>query len=296
MVYVSFAPRRHPARERRKKDGTMGNWQISESGTDLALDPQGRGEMTFTVTNASTAADRAVLTVNPLDGAADGWFTVTEPMRPVAAGASVLFPVAVAVPSGVAAGTFGLQGVAYSADTDPSETSATSKRVSLTVGAAAAPPRKGLPWWVFAAAGAAVLLVVIVFAVLLLGGGDDDGEATAATETTVTTDTTTGAGGGIIRTIPRDLDIFVPSTTTTVPPPELVEVVDTVGEPRATALALLSDDFDVRVEVDCILRPLSFTNPLVEDQDPRTGEHPRGSEVVIVTGPPILGNPCPKEP
>ena len=75
-----------------------GNWQIGESGTALALDPQGRGEVTFTVTDASTTADRAVLTVNPLDGAADGWFTVTEPMRPVAAGASVVFPAGVAVP------------------------------------------------------------------------------------------------------------------------------------------------------------------------------------------------------
>src|SRR5262245_30766273 len=126
----------------------MGNWQIGESGTAFALDAEGRGEVTFTVTNASTAADRAVLTVHPLDGAADGWFTVTEPMRPVAAGASAVFPVAVAVPPGVATGTYGFQGVAYSADTDPSETSATSKRVALTVGEAAAAPATGLPWWV----------------------------------------------------------------------------------------------------------------------------------------------------
>jgi len=272
----------------------MGNWQIGESGTALALDPQGRGEVTFTVTNASTAPDRAVLTVNPLDGAADGWFTVSEPMRPVDAGASVVFPVGVAVPPSVAAGSYGLQGVAYSADTDPGETSATSKRVSVTVGAGAAPPGKGLPWWVYAAIAAAVLLVVIVIAVLLLGGGDD-GEDSAATETTVTTDTTTAAGGGligggVIRTIPRD--IFVPSTTTTAPI-ELVEVTDTVGELRATALALLSDDFDVRVEVDCDIRPSSLANPSVVDQDPRTGEHPQGSEVVIVTAPTLLGSSCP---
>ena len=168
----------------------MGNWQIGESGTTLALDAQGRGEVTFTVTNASTAADRAVLTVNPLDGAADGWFTVTEPMRPVDAGASVVFPVGVTVPPSVAAGSYGVQGVAYSADTDPGETSATSKRVSVTVGAGAAPPGTGLPKWVYAVIAAAVLLVVIVIAVLLLGGGDD-GEESAATETTVTTDTTT---------------------------------------------------------------------------------------------------------
>ena len=210
----------------------MGSWQIGESATALGLDPQGRGEVTFTVTNASTAADRAVLTVHPLDGAADGWFTVTEPMRPVAAGASVVFPVGVAVPSSVAAGTYGVQGVAYSANTDPSETSATSKRVSVTVGAAAAPTSPRLPWWAFAAIGAAVLLVVIVVGVLLLGG-DDSAETSAETTTTTspeTTTTTAGGGGGeggfldpSVLTIPRP--VFEPTTTTA--PPVLIEVPDT---------------------------------------------------------------------
>ena len=89
----------------------------------------------------------------------------------------------------MAAGSYGVQGVAYSADTDPGETSATSERVSVTVGdAGAAAPGKGLPWWVYAAIAAAVLLVVIVIAVLLLGGGDD-GEDSAAAETTDTADT-----------------------------------------------------------------------------------------------------------
>ena len=180
----------------------MGNWQIGESGTVLALDPQGRGEVAFTVTNASTVADRAVFTVNPLDGADDGWFTVTEPTRPVAAGASVVIPVGVAVPPSVLAGTYGVQGVAYSADTDPSETSATSKRVSVTVGPAAAPPGQGLPWWVFAAVGAAVLLVVVVLAVLLLGS-DDDGDESAATGTTVTTTTTTAPARATTLPAPR---------------------------------------------------------------------------------------------
>jgi hypothetical protein len=269
----------------------MGNWQIGESGTALALDAQGRGEVTFTVTNASTAADRAVLTVNPLDGAADGWFRVTEPMRPVEPGASVVFPVGVAVPASVAAGSYGVQGVVYSADTDPSETSATSKRVSVTVGPAASPPRTGLPWWVFAAGGAALLLVVVVLAVVLLGGGDDAGTSTEATTTT-----TAASGGGVLPNLPGrlgtiDRPIFAPTTTT--PPPVLIEVTDTVGERRSTALALLSDDFDVRVEVDCDVRPQPFdVDPPVVDQDPRTGAFPQGSVVVITTGQPFFGDPC----
>ena len=70
-------------------------------------------------------------------------------------------------------------------------------------------------------------------------------------------------------------------------------MTNTVGEKRSTALALLSDDFDVRVEVDCDIRPFELLDPSVVDQDPGTGEHPRGSEVVIETGPPQFGNPCP---
>jgi hypothetical protein len=265
----------------------MAKWQISESGAGLALDPQGRGEVTFTVTNASTAADRAVLTVHPLDGAADGWFTVTEPMRPVAAGASVVFPVDVAVPSSVAAGAYGVQGVAYSADTDPSETSATSKRVSLTVGAASAPAGGGLPWWVFAAGGAAVLLVVAVLAVILLGGDDDS----AATSTEAPTSTAgAGAGPGGLPIDPGSIgSIILPPFGTS---PDVIEVPDTVGETQERAVELLSPDFDVRVDVDCSVSLFAPQAPVVA-QIPRTGKHERGTEVVIVTRPTIFGLPCP---
>jgi hypothetical protein len=271
----------------------MGKWQIGESGTAFALDPQGQGEVTFTVTNASTAPDRAVLKVNPLDGAADGWFTVTEPMRSVAAGASVVFPVALTVPQSVAAGTYGLQGVAYSADTDPSETSATSKRVSVTVGTAAAAPKKGLPWWVFAVIGAAVLLVLIVLAVLLLGGGDDEGastsnETTTTTEATTTTTAASGsgtAGGGIFRPTPRDVFLPLP-TTTTAPPPERITVPNAIGLFRDFAIERLDGDFEVAVEVDCTQPAASLFPPIVVDQTPQEGRvRDKGSTVTIVVQP-----------
>jgi hypothetical protein len=149
----------------------MTTWQIGESGTAIALDGTGKGEVTFTVTNAGTAPDRAVLTVNALDGAAESWFTVPEPQRAVAPGASVLYPVGVNVPPTTAAGTYGMQGIAYSADTDPAESSATSKRVSLTVGAP--PPKKSMPWWIWLVVAGFVLLVAGVIVFLLTRGGDD---------------------------------------------------------------------------------------------------------------------------
>jgi hypothetical protein len=236
----------------------MGKWQIGESGTAFALDPQGQGEVTFTVTNASTAADRAVLKVNPLDGAADGWFTVTEPMRSVAAGASVVFP------------------------------------VSVTVGTPAVTPRKGMPWWVYVAIGAAVLLVLIVLAVLLLGGGGDDSASTSpeTTETTAPTETTaTTAGGGIrFPTIPtiRELPLPRPTTTTT-EPVELITVTPTVGRTLDSAEDILDGDFDVVVEVDCNQIP---TIPIVIDQDPLRGRHPKGSEVKLVVTPVLFDPEC----
>jgi len=151
----------------------MTSWQIGESGTAVTLNGEGQGEVTFTVTNAGTAQDRSVLIVTPLDGAAESWFTVDEPQRAVAAGASVVYPVAVSVPEGTAAGTYGMQGVAYSADSDPGESSVTSKRVGITV-APPPPPKKGIPPWVWIVVAAVVLLVVGVIIFLLTrdkGGG-----------------------------------------------------------------------------------------------------------------------------
>lgn len=154
----------------------MTSWQISESGTAVSL-TGGKGELTFTVTNAGTAQDRVMLTITPLDGASEDWFTVEEPQRAVAPRASVVYEVGVAVPPGTAAGTHALQGVAYSADSDPGESSVTSKRVGLVV----APPEltPPTPKWPFVVAALVALLVVVVIVFLLTGDGGD-GEAPGA--------------------------------------------------------------------------------------------------------------------
>jgi hypothetical protein len=79
--------------------------------------------------------------------------------------------VGVAVPLATPAGTYAMQGVAYSADRDPGESSATSKRVTLTVPAPA--PRRSIPWWIWLVVAGAVLLVGGVVAFLVLRDGDD---------------------------------------------------------------------------------------------------------------------------
>ena len=122
----------------------MSTWQISESGTEVVLDDQGRGEVTFVVTNTADTQDRSVLTVTPLDGAGESWFAVEQPQRLVPPKETAAYVCKVLVPTGTAAGTYALQAVAYSADRDPGETSTTSRRGDLHRGRAAAPaaPRR----------------------------------------------------------------------------------------------------------------------------------------------------------
>ena len=98
---------------------------------------------------------------------------MAEPQRAVAPGASVLYPVGVSVPLRTAAGTYAMQGVAYSADTDLGVSSVTSKRVTLTMGAP--PPARRRRWWTGWSSPPPCCWWWCVIAVLLTGG-DDDGE------------------------------------------------------------------------------------------------------------------------
>jgi len=160
----------------------MSNWQIGESGTAFPLDDVGRGEVTLTVTNTGPTQDRAVLTVTALDGAAESWFTIEEPQRAVPPGQSVTYLCRAALPPETAAGVYACQFVAYSADKDPSEHSATSKRITVEKKIPATPPPK-TPWWIFAVAAAVLLVVVGVIAWIVL---PDDGELANEEAPTVT--------------------------------------------------------------------------------------------------------------
>jgi hypothetical protein len=151
----------------------MSTWQISESGTEVVLDDQGRGEVTFLVTNTAEAQDRSVLTITALDGAGESWFTVDEPQRLVPPKETANYLCKVLVPPGTAAGTYALQGVAYSADRDPGETSTTSRRVTFTVAEPEIPPPPP-PKWPYILAAVLVALVIAVVAYLLLRDDSED--------------------------------------------------------------------------------------------------------------------------
>jgi CARDB len=146
-------------------------WQISESAISVTIREDGRAELAFTVTNTGPSADRAVLTIAAFGGAAESWFTVDEPQRQVGPGMSVVYEVAVAVPPGTAAGTYAATGIVYSADTDPSESSATSKRIELVL-AAPRPKARAARWPYLVAVLAVVLVAAVVGAIVLTRGGE----------------------------------------------------------------------------------------------------------------------------
>jgi len=198
-------------------------WQIGESGTTVQM-KDGSGAVTFTVTNPTDVEDRVVLTVTPLDGAAAEWFTVERPQRTVDGHGSVVISVTVSVPPDTAAGTYAFQGVAYSADSDPSESSATSKRIEVPVGTPV-PPQHG-PRWPYLVAALAVVLVVGVVAFLLTRGGD--AEATHDPPQTTTTSNPPTTPQPTVTVVPPITFVTVPPTfvTSTLKPDLQVSFAD----------------------------------------------------------------------
>jgi hypothetical protein len=134
------------------------HWVITNPAERITLDEQKQTETTFTVSNPEPRPDRAVFDVVAGDGADPSWFTFADPQRLVPGGGSVTYLVKVAVPADAASGSRSLQGMVYSADTAPEESSVLSGRVVFDV----APPvvARQRPWWIVAVAAALVVLVI----------------------------------------------------------------------------------------------------------------------------------------
>lgn len=136
---------------------------------------QGRAVMTATVTNNGTAAESIVLGAFPPPAAsagtatsAVGWTTVERPQREVQAGATEQFNVAFEPPAGVAAGTYPVRFIAYSAYGAPEESADQARQVDVVLPVATpVPPPPKPKWWIYAIAAALVLIVgVVAFLVL----------------------------------------------------------------------------------------------------------------------------------
>lgn len=151
-------------------------WVITASGERAPL-VDGRGEVTFTVTNPSRSPDHAMFTVIPGTGASSSWFHVDEPQRTVGGGSSTTYVVGIDVPAGTAPGRYDLQGRVYSAQSAPEETAVLSTRVVCEVPvppvAVEVPPQR--PWWLWLLLALAVIVLVGVLVAVLPGDGDGGG-------------------------------------------------------------------------------------------------------------------------
>jgi hypothetical protein len=135
-------------------------WVVTTSTDRINLDAQRQGELTFTVTNASDAADQVVFEPVPGDGVDRAALRVDNPGRQVPGHASASFLVRVAIPQQAAAGRYELFGQAYSAHLAPEETVGRSGRVVFDVAPPPQPKRR--PWWLLAVAGLVIVVLVVV--------------------------------------------------------------------------------------------------------------------------------------
>ncbi len=132
-------------------------WVVTTSTERVNLDAQRSGELTFTVTNATDAADQVVFEPVPGQGVDRSALTVDNPGRQVPGRGSASFLVHIAIPQQVAAGRYELYGQAYSAHLAPEETLGRSGRVVFDV--APQPSPKPKPWWLL---GVAALVLVVL--------------------------------------------------------------------------------------------------------------------------------------
>jgi hypothetical protein len=145
-------------------------WVITAPADHIELDGTQQGQTTFTVTNPSTRLDRVVFDIVTGDGADPAWFTVEEPQRRVPPSGSVSYLVKTAIPTTANAGTYSVQGRAYSADSAPEEDSVLSGRLAVDIKPRPAPPKKKRPWWILVVAALVVIVLAVVGVVVGLSG------------------------------------------------------------------------------------------------------------------------------
>jgi beta-lactam-binding protein with PASTA domain len=141
-------------------------FNITAPTSTIALDGQGRGEIAFTVANASGRPLRGRAVLVPQDSSQKGWLTIAgEAERDFPAGGVQQFSVQVAAPAGSKPGNYTLRLDAFSVQ-NPDEDYAQGATVAFTVPM----PKNGhhFPWWIVAVAG--VLIIAGVTTWLLLRG------------------------------------------------------------------------------------------------------------------------------
>ncbi len=133
---------------------------ITAPSSTMALDAQGRGELAFTIANASGRVLRGRARVVPQDPAPIAWFTlVGEPERDFPAGGVQQFTVQVAVPAAAKEGNYTFRLDAFSVQ-NPEEDYTQGVTVAFVV--AKREVGKRFPWWIVAVAAGVLVIGGIV--------------------------------------------------------------------------------------------------------------------------------------
>ena len=132
---------------------------ITAASERVTVGGDGRGEITFTVTNSSARPLRGQLRVRPLGSTRREWLSITgETERAFSPNATQQIVVKVATPPGAPAGKYQFRLDAISV-INPDDDFTEGPTVDLEVKATEA-PKKAFPWWIVAAAAGGVVLIV----------------------------------------------------------------------------------------------------------------------------------------
>jgi hypothetical protein len=132
---------------------------ITAASERVTVGGDGRGEITFTVTNSSARPLRGQLRVRPLGSTKGEWLGVAgETERAFSPNATQQVVVKVATPPGAPAGKYQFRLDAISV-INPDDDFTEGPTVDLEVKAMEA-PKKAFPWWIVAAAAGGVVLIV----------------------------------------------------------------------------------------------------------------------------------------
>src|SRR5262249_45738712 len=161
---------------------------ITTASDRVPVGGDGRGEITFTVTNSSARPLRGQLRVRPLGSTKGEWLNIAgETERAFSPNATQQVVVKVAAPPGAPAGKYQFRLDAVSL-VNPDDDFTEGPTIDLEIKAKEA-PKKAFPWWIVAAAAGAVVLIVVITWLLWPSGvevpdvvGLDVGEATKKLE------------------------------------------------------------------------------------------------------------------
>lgn len=170
----------------------MSVFSITSPDTSVKLDEQGRGSISFTVSNIAGRELEGRARIEPDEPGQSGWYTIEgEPQRTFGADETHQYTVQIDAPSDAPPGRYGLKLEVDSVE-NPDEDYAVGPQVAVEVTPSEEKATKGaFPWWIVAV-GAGVLVIGGAVAFLLLRNGDEDAGPTDTAPTAAITASCSG--------------------------------------------------------------------------------------------------------